>query len=163
MDTNLPKRKPNRLAEYRYDTPNAYFVTLCTHQRKHLFWEAVGASIARPQDVPLSGLGRIAEECILSISSHYPAVSVDNYVIMPNHVHLLLQIHSDPDGRPMVAPTVATVVQQLKGRVTKLAGMPLWQKGYYDHVVRGDADYQEIWEYIEGNPGKYTEDPLCSE
>ena len=90
-------------------------------------------------------------------------ISVDNYAIMPNHIHLLLQIHSDVDGRPMAAPTISTVVNQMKGAVSKEIGHSVWQKGFHDHVIRGEEDYREIWQYIEGNPGKWMEDTLCRE
>ena len=60
---------------------------------------------------------------------------------MPDHVHLLLQIHSDADGRPMVAPTISTVIQQTKGWVTKQVGHPIWQKLFFDHVIRNEEDY----------------------
>lgn len=159
----LPKRKHNRLTEYDYSTPNAYFITICTDKRKNLFWNTVGATVGRPQDIPLSKHGAIVDRAIKRIPEHYPIISLDHYVIMPNHVHLLLKICSGSDGRPMVAPTISTVVQQTKGAVSKQAGFPVWQKGFYDHVVRSDADYQEIWEYIEGNPAKWAEDSLCSD
>ena len=82
---------------------------------------------------------------------------MDIYTIMPNHVHLLLQIKGDEDGRAMPAPTISKVVQQMKGSVTKQVGTPVWQKGFYDHVVRGEKDYLEIWNYIAGNPMKWEE------
>lgn len=71
---------------------------------------------------------------------------------MSNHVHLLLQINTDADGRPMVAPTISTVVQQFKGIVSKQIGHSIWQKLFHDHVIRNQADYMKIWEYIENNP-----------
>ena len=160
MTRDLPTRKPNRLPGYDYDAPNAYFVTICSENRRDLFWENVGAIIDRPPDVRLSYLGNIVENCIRRIPQYYPAISVDKYVIMPNHIHLLLQISSDLDGRPMVAPTVSTVIKQMKGAASKQAGFSLWQKGFYDHVVRGDADYREIWEYIRDNPARWAEDEL---
>lgn len=160
---DYPTRKPNRLTEYSYKTPNAYFITICTANKLHLFWHPVGASIARPEDVQLSRYGVIVDEAIRSIPKYYPAVSLDHYVIMPNHIHLLLQIKSDCDGRPMVAPTISTVVQQMKGAVSKRVGFPVWQKGFHDHVIRSETDYQEIWEYIENNPARWTEDQLYSE
>ena len=91
----LPKRKKNRLTEYDYSTPSAYFITVCTGNRKNLFWKDVGAIIDRPKNVPLTNLGVIAQGSIEEISKHYPAISVDHYVIMPNHIHLLLQINTD--------------------------------------------------------------------
>jgi len=156
----LPKRKQNRLKEYDYSTPNAYFITICTEKRRNLFWTDVEAIIDCPCRVPLTHLGRIAERCIEEIPNHYPAVSVDHYVIMPNHIHMLLQIHSDGSGRSMIAPTVSTVVRLMKGAVSKAVGYPIWQKGFYDHVARNQRDYEEIWRYIEGNPGKWKEDKL---
>ncbi len=152
---DVPKRKPNRLPEFDYSTPGAYFITICTRNRKNLFWEDVGASIARPQ---LTQWGQIAEKAISQIPKHYPAISVDRYVVMPNHIHLLLQINTDTDGRPMVAPTISIVVQQLKGVITKQIGQSVWQKLFHDHVIRNEQDYLKIWEYIENNPAKWEED-----
>ncbi len=157
---NLPKRKPLRMPQYDYRTPNAYFITVCAANRRNLFWTDVGAVIDRPQDAPLTQWGRIVWKTIEQISKHYPAVSVDHFVVMPNHIHLLLQIHTDDHGRPMVAPTISTVVQQLKGAASKEAAVALWQKGFYDHVARNEAEYLNIWNYIEGNPSKWPDDEL---
>ena len=169
----LPKRKKNRLSEYDYSAPNAYFITVCTDKRRNLFWSDVGAIIDRPQiaeedvgaisdrpNILLTQLGKIVERSIESIHEYYPGVTVDKYVIMPNHIHLLLQIHTDSDGRSMIAPTISTVVRHMKGAVTKGAGFTVWQKGFYDHIVRNEKDYQDIWQYIEGNPSKWSEDEL---
>ena len=160
----LPKRKKNRLSEYDYSASSAYFITICTDKRRNLFWKDVGAIIDRPQNIPLTELGEATKKSIEEITKHYSAITVDHYVIMPNHVHLLLQIHSDDNGRSMIAPTISTVVRLMKGNVSKQAGFSVWQKGFYDHVIRNDKDYQEIWNYINGNPGKWSEDRLnnCS-
>ena len=159
-DMEFPKRKQNRLKEYDYSMPNAYFITVCTEKRRNLLWTDAEAIVDCPSCVPLTHLGRVTQKCIEEIPSHYPAVSVDHYVIMPNHIHLLLQIHSDGNGRSMIAPTVSTVVRLMKGAVSKTVGYPIWQKGFYDHVARNQTDYEEIWRYIEGNPGKWKEDKL---
>lgn len=153
-----PQRKPNRLKKYDYSMPGAYFITICTKDRTNLFWENAGASIARPEDVVLSVYGNIAQEAIQNIPLYYPAVAVDHFVIMPNHIHLLLRIVPDVDGRAMLAPTISTVVQQMKGYITKRIGYSIWQKLFHDHVIRGDADYQRIWNYIEGNPMRWKDD-----
>ena len=79
-------------------------------------------------------------------------IHVDHYVIMPNHVHLLLRI--TPDGRRVAAPTVSSVVNQFKGAVSKAAGFSCWQKSFHDHIIRDEADFRRIWEYIDANPGK---------
>ena len=156
----LPKRKQNRLTEYDYSTPNAYFITICTDNRRNLFWKGVGAINDRPENAPLTNLGQIVQQSIEDISKHYPMISVDHYVIMPNHVHLLLQINTDPDGRSMIAPTISTVVRLMKGAVSRQAGFAVWQKGFYDHVIRNENDYKDIWNYIAGNPSKWAEDKL---
>ena len=156
----FPKRKQNRLREYDYSTPNAYFISICTHNRKNLFWTYAEAAIDHPEDIPLTNLGMTVKQVIYDIPNHYPAITVDHAVVMPNHIHLLLQINTDTDGRPMAAPTISTVINQTKGVVSKIAGFSVWQKGFYDHVIRSAQDYLDIWNYIEGNPGKWTEDKL---
>ena len=158
MEGNLPTRKPNRLQNYDYSTPGAYFITICLKDRRNLLWESVGASIARPNRPPLSHYGKIIDEAIRKIPCVYPAFSVDHYVVMPNHIHLLLQIHSDKNGRAMLAPTVSAVVQQLKGIVTKQIGHSVWQKLFHDHIIRNESDYLRIWQYIETNPLKWEAD-----
>lgn len=154
----ITKRKRIRLENYDYSMPGAYFLTICTRERKNLFWRAGNTAYTTPRDVLLSHYGVFAEESVRGISNRYPMITVDHYVIMPNHIHLLLQIHTGEDGRPMAAPTVTTVVNQMKGYVSKKCGIGIWQKGFYDHVVRNTDDYREIWLYIEGNPGKWLED-----
>ena len=77
---------------------------------------------------------------------------------MPNHVHLLLRIREDDGGRMISAPTISTVVGQMKRYVSKQVGTALWQKSFHEHVVRGEQDYREIWNYIDGNPARWAED-----
>ena len=156
----LPKRKPNRLREYDYSTPNVYFITICTEKRKNLFWTDTGIIVDHPDDVPLTNLGMIVWRSIEDIPQYYAAVSVEHAVVMPNHIHLLLQINTDADGRPMAAPTISRIINQIKGVVSKKAGFSVWQKGFYDHVIRNEQDYLDIWNYIEGNPSKWAEDKL---
>lgn len=153
----LPKRKNNRLPGYDYSTANAYFITICTQDRKNLFWQTVGATIGRPQEALLTRSGQVVDHCINLISSHYPAVTVDQYAIMPNHIHLLIQIHTDDSGRPMAAPTVSVLINQLKGAISKRIGKSIWQKGFYDHIIRDENDYQGAWQYILGNSMKLAE------
>jgi len=155
---DLPVRKPNRLKNFDYSAPYAYFITICTEKQRNIFWQSVGASTARPQESRLSRHGRIAEAKIREIPQHYPAVRVENYAVMPNHIHLLLLICADEHGRPMVAPTIATVVQQLKGAVTKALGFSPWQKSFHDRVIRNQKEYETVWEYIDNNPARWQLD-----
>ena len=154
-----PTRKHNRLKNYDYSSPGYYFITICTKNKKTLFGKiVVGASIARPYEMILSDSGEIVKNAIERISDYYPMINVDNYVIMPNHIHLLLQIIPDKNGRPMVAPTVSVVIQQLKGAVTKQLGFSPWQKLFHDHIIRDKTDYENIWNYIEFNVLKWEQD-----
>ena len=105
----------------------------------------------------LTYAGRNVEDRIRMIDVVYDGiVHVDHHVVMPNHVHMLLRITDG--GRRIAAPTIMTVVNQFKGAVSKALGMSCWQKSFHDHIIRNEADYQRIWEYIEANPGKWEED-----
>ncbi len=128
-----------------------------------MFWKTVGARLARPQDVMLSEIGKTTEDAILNIPLVYPRVTVDAYVIMPNHIHLLLQIHSNPDGRARRAPTIHTVICQTKGRITKQIGKSIWQKLYHDHIIRNQDDYEHIAAYIYNNPINWHRDCFYTE
>ena len=152
---NLPKRKEIRIKDYDYSSPGAYFITICTANREEILWNGVGADIIRPQNVPLSTVGKIVEQGILQMAQHYENVAVDKYCVMPDHIHFILRIESDIGGRIISAPTVSTVVGSMKRWVSRQIGRPIWQKSFYDHGIRNQRDYDEIWEYIENNPLKY--------
>ena len=154
MQEKFPKRKPNRLEHYDYSSCGAYFLTICTKERRNYFWENVGATIGRPQDVQLSEYGKIADKAINRIPIVYPSVLIEQYAIMPDHLHLLLRVRADEYGRPMVAPTMSRLVQQLKGYVTKQIGEPIWQKLFFDHVIRNWQDFEEHLKYTYENPMK---------
>ena len=171
----LPQRRPNRLPNYDYSLPGAYFITICTRDRKCIFWDStpsadVGAAISRPQNaVPiparLTHSGMIVDRAIQNIPRYYPQMTVDRYVIMPNHVHLLIRIHDRSaegtraaDSRPYDTPSIGTGMGQLKRVSSKEAGESLWQKSFYDHVVRTEADYEEIRDYIDCNPARWEQD-----
>lgn len=166
MET-APKRKSNRLRGFDYSQNAAYFLTICTQHRKPLFW-SVGAHSVRPLTrnrcdprgpslLPaLSAEGCIVERAIWEIPVHYPAVQLVKYAVMPNHVHLLLLLQGD--GRTLCAPTVSRVVKHWKEAVTKQLGRSVWQKSFHDHVVRGQADWETIWQYIDANPQTWESD-----
>ena len=123
----------------------------------------VGATIGRPRDIKLSPYGEILKEAIRNIPSAYRALVVENYVIMPNHLHILLRIRASENGRPMVAPTMSRIVNQLKGYVTKRTGTAIWQKSFYDHIIRDREDYEEHMKYIYENPIRWQDDELYTE
>ena len=93
----------------------------------------------------------------MQISNHYDHIAVDKFCIMPNHVHLILVVQNNEDGRMISAPTVSTVVGSMKRWVSKQIGRSIWQKSFYEHGIRNQQDYDEIWEYIENNPLKYMQ------
>ena len=122
--------------------------------------------------VELSEYGMIVDTAINEIPVHYKNVSVDRYVIMPNHIHLILVIqnnneiqhynatqHNVGNGRLLIAPTcVSNIVKQLKRYVSKQLGFSLWQKSFHDHIIRNEKEYCQIVEYIENNPSRWVND-----
>ena len=160
---NLPIRKRNLLQNYDYSLCGAYFITICTQKKQNYFWKNVGATIGRPQDIELSPYGEIVSDAIKNIPLKYPALMVERYVIMPNHIHLLLRVCSDEYGRPMVAPTISRVINQLKGYTVKQIGIPIWQKSFHDHIIRNQKDYEEHINYMYYNPVRWHLDELYTE
>lgn len=155
----MPNRKPNRLTHFDYSQPGYYFITICTKNHHSILRR--GAQCAPAPLPPLTSAGLAAERFLLEIPVHYPMISVDHYVVMPNHVHLILVItagHIGTDGRTMCAPTVSRVVRGWKEAVTKQIGVSIWQKSFHDHIIRNETDYLRIWNYIDTNPAKWRED-----
>ena len=168
----LQRRKRNRLREYNYNLNGSYFITICTKDKKQLFWKYdnrytcyVGANFVRQYSESwLSNIGIIVDNEIKHINSIYKdSVYVDKYVIMPNHIHMIITIDVQPDGRTQFAPTVSRVTKQFKGSVTKRIGVSVWQKSFYDHIIRNEVDYLEKWNYIHTNPHRWNSDELYVE
>ena len=153
----LPRRKPNRLLEYDYSRAGYYFITVCTKDKRPVLWAPaiygstlqtgdVGADIIRPIQAPsLSEIGSMVEQAIREIPAHYSNVRLDKYVVMPNHIHLILAIDQSV-GRMISAPTksLSTIVGSMKRYTSKMVGFPLWQKSFHDHVIRNEADYLRV-------------------
>ena len=157
---DLPQRKKNRLDNYDYSENGAYFITICIKNKHEMLGRIdVGAINNRPQ-IQLSEYGIIVDASIKLISIHYPQIEVDKYVIMPNHIHIILFINNDDvNGRLLIAPTsVSIVVKEFKRHVSKQIGFSLWQKSFYDHIIRDKQDYQTKWNYIDKNTEKWAED-----
>ena len=145
------QRKPNRISGYDYSRNGAYFVTICTQERRRILSDIVGDGFPVPKP-----MGVIAENVINEIHQKYPQVWVNKFVIMPDHIHMLLQIDTGT-GDP--SPTLGNIVGWFKYQVTKRVnkvletpGERIFQRSYYDHVIRNQQDYDEIWQYIENNP-----------
>lgn len=165
MQKNTPKkRKQIRLKEYDYSTPGYYFITICTQNRKEILSKilinsknehySVGANCVRPQ-IQLSNIGKILNEEISKIPNIYENVTLDEYVIMPNHIHIIIGINY---RRTQFAPTISQIIKQYKGSITKKLGYSIWQKSFYEHIIRNEKEYYKIIEYIRNNPIQWEED-----
>lgn len=163
---DLPKRKQIRLPEYDYSGPGAYSVTICTEDRRCILSEIRrGDPRGRPSLI-LSEYGKIVEQSMKQAESLY-AVRLEPYVIMPNHIHFICTIE-ETRTTARVAPTLGRIVGALKSlsaNQCRKKGMTgkLWQRSYYEHIIRNEQDYREIWAYIENNPAKWAEDRYYSE
>ena len=146
----LSKRKLPRLSGWDYSAENYYFVTVCTHHKRCLFGSVCD----------FSRLGKLAETELLRIPERFPGVRIDKYVVMPNHIHAIVVLGCDGAERSRPLPTLSTVVGLYKSGVSRLAGEPIWQKSFYDHIIRNEESYLEIWRYIDENPLKWREDEL---
>jgi REP element-mobilizing transposase RayT len=156
----LPVRKRIRLEDYDYSQNGAYFITLCVKDRHELLGKIhVGEHIVLPQ---LSKIGKIVETSIKNIGAVYRSIKVDKYVIMPNHVHMILCIKTD-SGSTMCSPTISRIIKHCKEYVTKECGYSIWQRAYHDHIIRSEADYRRIWQYIDENPERWEEDIYFAE
>ena len=118
---------------------------------------AVGADSIRPPEVRLTHAGAVVQIALQKVEIVYPSCRVLSYVLMPNHLHFLLEIRPvTQGGRQIAAPTV---IGQFKRQVSRELGYSLWQKGYYDHIIRDEDDYLNKCRYIEENPAKWADDP----
>lgn len=159
---DLPKRKNIRLHNYNYSYNGAYFITICTKNKENLLWKNVGANCVRLLDqLPLSKIGIVIENEIYKLNTVYENIKVDKYQIMPNHIHLIIFIYEDSNGRTQFAPTISRIIKQFKGSITKQIGFSIWQKSFYDRIIRNEKEYQSVWNYIHNNPLKYLEVYTC--
>ena len=158
IDMEMPNRKPNRIAGYDYSQSGAYFITICTQDRKKILSKiSVGTPLPGcPQEpcVELLWHGEVADKYIRQMDAFYEHLSVDQYVIMPDHIHMLLWINEMPSigGQGSGRPTLMNIIHAFKQLTTKAAAIDLWQTSFYEHVVRNETDLREIRTYIQNNP-----------
>ncbi len=145
-------RKNPRLLSFDYSSENYYFITFCSHEKKCIF--------GTPSQ--LNQLGRIAYQDMQNISHCYKGVKVDHFVIMPNHVHAIVILEGEEH------PSIGSIVGAYRAGVTRKIrnfrpDMKVWQRNYYDRVIRNQKEYENIWYYIEYNPIRWEEDDLFPE
>ena len=167
-EKTLPKRKQLRLKDYDYSTSGAYFITVCVKNRKELLSKII-AQEDTYSDVRnnLSQFGKICDKYINNINIKYKNVTVDKYVIMPNHIHLILFIDgtmwaSSPTKNALIPSSdtkhIESIIRSFKTMVTKEIGISIWQRSYNDHIIRNENDYREIWNYIDTNIYNWDKD-----
>ena len=163
----LPKRKRLRLQDYDYSTPGAYFLTICTYNRKCTLSHVVGAIHESPE-TKLTQYGEIVDSIINSIPTRFKA-TVDSYVIMPNHIHLIIIITDDEElrairesplhGRSVMSKLIGYIKMNASKKIHKEYGfVNIWQRGYHDHIIRDVRDFEKIAQYISENPLKWQLD-----
>lgn len=158
----MEQRKPTRLGYYDYSTPGAYFLTLCVQDHKCLLGSIVGGGALDAPHVLLSAKGKIVEKYIIS-GNRCQGIRVDKYVIMPNHIHLLVFVDETASGGTSKAPSptnavISHFISTLKRFCHRDMGEKIFQRSYHDHIIRNEKDYQRIWTYIDGNPARWKED-----
>ena len=159
---DLPKRKPNRLPRFDYSTPGAYFITICTQNRKCTLGHIVGGGDLDAPYVNLSPTGTIVQRNI-EASNQIPNIHIEKYVIMPNHIHMIVFVdEAHANGTSWSpSPTNAAVphsVSTFKRFCHQESPVKTFQRSYHDHVIRGEKDCLKIWQYIDSNPAKWQED-----
>jgi REP element-mobilizing transposase RayT len=159
-------RRSHRLPDYDYSSNGAYFITFCAENKQCLFGEIVD------DEMILNEYGNIVQEELLKTLSIRREIELITYCVMPNHVHAVILLNDAQGDRP-VAPTSTTLrprsigafVAGYKSAVTKrineirnTPGLPVWQRNYYEHVIRDEADMSTIHDYIQANPAHWSED-----
>ena len=165
-EKNLPKRKHPRLRDYDYSLTGAYFVTICTHNKKCTLSRIVGRGLAPAEtnEIEYTSLGEIAERQLLALKDRYTHLVIDQYVIMPNHIHAILFLRDDAAGASP-RPTLMDIICSFKSLTTRECRKhgfqeKLFQASFHDHIIRDRADLEEHLKYICENPLKWTADPL---
>jgi len=162
-------RRSIRLKGYDYSKEGAYFVTICAQERECLFGEVVNGEMV------MNEAGARVQAVWDELPCHYPQVRLDAFAIMPNHVHGIVALTAvgarfiAPSSTiaPHPAPTIGEIVRGFKARCTRAInqmrntrGVPVWQRNYYEHIIRGEVDYNRIAEYISTNPQRWMSDTL---
>lgn len=162
MDNSISIRRSIRLQDFDYSSNNLYYVTICIQDRKSIL-----SKVVRDRSFLLP-YGQIADKEWLKLVGRYSMIELDEYVIMPNHIHGIIGIRATVK----VAPTLGQIIGAYKSRVlheclelakTKNIFMGrLWQRNYYEHIIRDMDDMNRIRQYIRNNPANWTKDKLFS-
>ena len=141
------RRRKNRWDGFDYSADGDYFVTICTVQRSCI----LGNILPGTSSVRMSEYGQAVLFAIERLRTVFPHVRIPIYVIMPNHVHMILSLTESEHS-------LSSIINYFKGTVTKITKGGIWQKSFYDHVIRDENDYNRICDYIENNPAAWSSD-----
>jgi len=163
----IKKRKTPRLQGFDYNNNGAYFITICTQNRQCLLSHVVGTGVLDCPKIELTAYGEIAKKYIDQLNDFYDHISVDSYVIMPNHIHILLFVKEDGQSRTPVPTRANSVfskfISTFKRFCNKEYGKNIWQARSYDHIIRNRQDYEDHLRYIQDNPMRWQFDKLYPE
>jgi putative transposase len=154
------RRKRIRLEGFDYSLPGVYFVTISTAQ-----YACILSSIEQSH-ANLSAIGTVVDQNVLELPIRYSRVEIHSYVIMPNHVHLLMYLHATTDPRANLS--LCQIIGAMKGRATyqcREGGLleveqQLWQRSFHERIVRNENEFQQFNDYISANPARWHEDDL---
>ena len=165
----LPKRKHPRLDNYDYSLAGAYFITIRTQNRRRLLSRIVGRGLApaEEKEIEYTSFGEIAEEQLFLLEDRCSNLSIDQYVIMPNHIHAIMILKGEAAGASP-RPTITDIVCSYKSLTTRECkknglAVKLFQTSFYDHIIRNYKDYEEHVKYIYENPIRWYFDELYTE
>ena len=172
----LKKRKTPRYQSFDYNSSGVYFITICTQNRRCILSRIVGTGVLDCLQIELTKYGQIADKYIKQLNDFYNHLSVEEYVIMPNHIHLLLWVkenkNANENGRSRTpVPTnieransaCSQFVSTFKRFCNKEYGENIWQARFNDHVIRNREDYEKHVKYIYENPIRWYYDELYTE
>ena len=142
----MPIRKKLRYKNYDYSQHGAYHIIIHTKDNRYLLCEI----ITEPGTVyhMLTELGLTVVNEIEIMSNTYENIKVINYAVMPNHVHILIRNDTEPS---QLAPTISRMIKQFKGSITKKVGISIWQRSFYDRIIRDEAEFYRVCGYIQDN------------
>ena len=162
-------RKNTRLKNADYNSNGGVFLTICTRERRCILSRIVGTGVPDGPQIELTKYGQIADKYIHQLNDFYDDISVESYVIMPNHIHILLWVKDNENGPSRTpVPTVqnsipARFVSTFKRFCNKEYGINIWQYRSNDHIIRNLEDYEEHLRYIYENPIRWYYDELYTE
>ncbi len=149
----LPKRKSPRKKGYDYSLGGAYFITICTLNKKKILSKITREINNYEPKVELTRIGKQIEECLGNIKTIYGNYEVGDYIIMPNHIHFIVYSYSNDNE-------IYSLIKKIKTYTTHLYGSKLWQRSFYDHIIRNEKDFEQISKYIHDNPARWIYDDL---